>query len=486
MEFRLLVETPPPSPSSPPSFPLANKHYTLSPPLDILSATPFLCISYIWGPSREPHALDPTRLMSTHTRPSLLAAIQNSNTCTALWTDVFCVPPPDEPARQSTLENMGYIYSRATEVVVVLGGDTFDVVQKMIRREPISGADLALLERDEWVSSVWTYQEIVNGGAVRFVSEPTTATEPTPSISCPEFFSALGSAIADYKRSSTACTSTAVTFLHQYPHIDAFENILADWQTAGYSARSALSIFSSMSAKRNADPANFFYAMLGALTPEPEQLVWNDGGVSLAEKVMGVSEGKGDFSFVFTVEERERDGDGGRGRGRRWRPRGDGVVVVEGGGVPAVLRPILAWHCWGEGQRGRYEADGFWMDGMVVMVPASRVGDAGREAISRWVQRLELRDDDDAVIADAVAGVLRAIGFEGDGVPLVVKDGLVFGLEMGGRGEIGRIMVSCQIRWVMGAPGLVEFGRGEERWYTPCVFVGDFRPLMGDGESVLL
>lgn len=195
--------------------------------------------------------------MSTHTRPSLAAAIRIGNS-KAFWTDAFCVPH-DGPDRQSTLENMGYIYSCATEVIIVLREPSFHVIEAMIRHGLVSESDLRTLECDEWVASVWTYQEIVNGGSVRFVSERHSSV--SASIECSDFFNALGNSLSTWKR-STGCDAFATTRI--FPNLDVLENTLVDWQTVAYTLRSALSVFSA--SKRNADPANYFYAILGALT----------------------------------------------------------------------------------------------------------------------------------------------------------------------------------------------------------------------------
>lgn len=199
--------------------------------------------------------------MSTHTRPSLAAAIRTGS-CNAFWTDAFCVPR-DGPERQSTLENMGYIYSRATEVIIVLGEDTFSVIQEMIRNGFVSESDLQILECDEWVSSVWTYQEIVNGGSVRFICERQADTPA--SIECSDFFNALGYSLAK-RQSSTGSDSFVTT--RTFPNLNALEDILADWRIASYISRSALSVFSSMASKRNADPANYCTST-PSLAPSP-------------------------------------------------------------------------------------------------------------------------------------------------------------------------------------------------------------------------
>lgn len=472
MDFRLLVERT--DPLSQPSFHLEDRDWTLSQPLDLEHdehLPPFACISYRWGSDREPHALADGLTMPTRTLPSLAAAIRTCS-CNAFWTDVFCVPAAG-PERQSTLENMGYIYSRATEVVIVLGEDTFAVIQKMIQHGLISETDLQILERDKWVSSVWTYQEIVNGRSIHFVSEHPTDT--SASIQLMDFFNPLGYSLWKWQAPTGSDTFTVVK---AFPNLNALEDILADWRVGAYTLRSAFRVFSSLASKRNADPANYFYAILGTLTQSPEKLIWNPDQ-NLAEKVMAICEDKNDFSFIYTAAARDTD------PRKRWRPHA-ASLPLDGSTVPAVLRPIFAWHCWGEAQRGHYDAAGFWLHGMTIMQPASSVGERGKDAISHWLRQPDLQHVDDTILGRTVHGAISSVGFEGEAAPILVTEGLIFAPEIVRRGDIVRLLVSNQIRWLMGAPGLMHISNGNGKQYVACMFIGSFVSLLGDGESVLL
>ncbi|MCJ1470316.1 hypothetical protein MMC07_008961 [Pseudocyphellaria aurata] len=471
MEFRLLVETT--DPLSQPSLVLEGRHWALTESLDLKDGEQcpqFACISYLWGSGREPHALFAGLTMSTRTRPSLAAAIQ-SGSCNAFWTDVFCVPRAG-PERQSTLEHMGYIYSCATEVIIVLGEDTFSVIQKMMRKDFISESDLQILERDERVSSVWTYQEIVNGGSVRFVSERHAETQASIGIS--SFLNALGYGLW---RLEDMSSSNPFHALRTFPKLNALENILVDWQTESFTHRSALNVFSSMSSKRNADPANYFYAILGVLTQSPQQLTWV--GQNLAEKVMAICERKNDFSFIYTAAARDTD------PRQRWRPHA-APVPADGAVMPAVLRPIFAWHYWGEAQNGHYDATGFWLHGMTIMHPAPSVEDDGRKTIFKWLHQPELQHVDDAVLGSAAHAAICSVGFEGAAAPIMTTEGLIFAMGAVRKDDIARVLVSNQIRAAMGAPGLVQIGDGDKKQYEPCIFIGSTVRLRGDGDSVLL
>ena len=472
MEFRLLIETS--ESQSQPSLFLAGRHWILSLPYDLENEEQlpsFACISYLWGTGREPHATAEGLTMSTRTRPSLAAAIRIGN-CNAFWIDVLCVPPAG-PERQSTLENMGYIYSRATEVIIVLSDGTFSIIQEIVHKGFISESGLQILEIDEWVSSVWTYQEIVNSGLVRFVSEREADT--FASVECLKFLNALGYSLSKWERSAG---SDGFAVMKRFPNLNALMDICADWQMAAYTFRSAFSIFSSIASKRNADPANYFYAILGTLTQSTQQIVW-DPGQNLAEKVMTICEQKNDFSFIYTVAARDTD------LRKRWRPRAV-PLPADGATVPATLRPILAWHCYGEAQRGHYDATGFWLHGMTIMQAVSSIDGIGRKAISSWLHKPELQHMDNATVVSAVHSIIASNGFNEKAGSTIVAKGIVFTIETVRRNDIVRILVTNQIRWVMGAPALVHVGQGDEKQYMPGAFLGSTEGLLGDGESVLL
>ena len=472
MEFRLLIEAT--DPLSQATFPLESKQWALSAPLDIdddSTFPPFACISYLWGSEREPHALVSGETMSNHALPSLAAAVRTAS-CKAFWTDVFCIPRTD-PARQSTLENMGYIYSRASEVIIVLGEETCTVIEELQSQDFFSEAALQTLERDEWVSSVWTYQEIVNGGNIYFVSE--RRGDKSTSIEGEKLFGALGYGLVKWEKST--CSNTEGT-KKVFPRLSALEQIFADWQVGGaYILRPALNVFSSLAYKRNADAANYFYAILGTLTPSPEQLVWNSEQ-NLADKMMAICESKNDFSFIYSVADRDPN------PARCWRPIAAPLTPGDSS-LPSILRPILIWHCWGEAQNGRYDAEGLWLDGMTNMPLASSIGDIGREKISDLLFKRNSQHKSDAELCDAALAFVRSWGFEGDPTPMFTTGGLIFTQEAVQTSNVVRLLVSTQIHWPQGAPGLVHASSAGEKRYVPCAYIGSYK-LLVNGQSVLL
>ena len=152
-----------------PSINLEGREWCLTDPLDVSNKTvipKYACVSYLWGDVRCEHAFDSNKQMSDQTLPVLAAVIRNSPDTSAFWIDTLCVPA-EQPQRSATLRSMGFIYNLAADVFVALSKPTFTVIEqwRTIQAETsLSNIErqLRVLEEDRWVSSVWTYQEIMN------------------------------------------------------------------------------------------------------------------------------------------------------------------------------------------------------------------------------------------------------------------------------------------------------------------------------------
>ena len=81
---------------------------------------PFACISYVWASDRTPNPIFEGKVMSANTVTALVCAAKvASPSVKAFCVDALCIPYT-QPARNNTLESMGYIYSVAVEVIVAL------------------------------------------------------------------------------------------------------------------------------------------------------------------------------------------------------------------------------------------------------------------------------------------------------------------------------------------------------------------------------
>jgi hypothetical protein len=170
MELRLIVKASLPPPTLR-SLTLAGRLWYLTEALDVSrpeKLPPYICVSYVWGSGRAPNPLHEASVMSDQTIPALVAAMENSD-CSSFWIDAFCIPPA-QPQRRSTLESMGFIYSQASRVVVSLSETSYAAVEQMTRSDRVDEKALDSLDQDEWVRSVWTYQEVVNSKRLSFVT----------------------------------------------------------------------------------------------------------------------------------------------------------------------------------------------------------------------------------------------------------------------------------------------------------------------------
>ena len=283
----------------------------------------YVCVSYIWGSQRTTNPFQPEpQLISINTLPALAAAMYNTSS-KAFWIDAFCIPTT-QPARRATLESMGFIYSQATEVRVALSKDSFMAVQQLNMRNRLDEAALTTLEQDEWVQSVWTYQEVVNSQRLAFVSPDA----PGAHVDGSHFLNGVDYTLQKYKKSNGLDT---FDIREQFPHLDALDDLIADWLIARYTKRSALAVMSNMDRRVWSDERNYFFAMIGAVTDKPCRRV-KDKLADLSETFMTTCEAKSDFSFIYSSSIRSTD------PARRWRPCS--------GRLPSILPWHLAcgWH----------------------------------------------------------------------------------------------------------------------------------------------
>jgi len=185
---------------------------------------------------------------------------------------------------------------------------------------------LIVLENDDWVTRAWTYQEMVNSSNIHFITEEANGV----SVAGEQLLNAVGKAIADYKKAH-GFDSFNLRTLH--PRLDSFEDLIADWLTAGYLARTAYQSMSAMDRRISEQADDHFNAMIGAITAAPADSL-DDPPLHPAEYFMRVCEAKEDYSFIFCVAPHTELA------GRCWRPLA--------GPIPAVL----PWHSYGDGLLG--------------------------------------------------------------------------------------------------------------------------------------
>jgi hypothetical protein len=410
--------------------------------LDASADPDFACISYSWGDGREPSPLKPGFSVSDRTVPVLETFIRHRPTCRRIWVDAFCVP--HEPReRAATLESMGYIYSRAREVVIVLSAAALPALAHMAGHDRVREEHLAVLENEEWVSRAWTYQEAANSRRLHITCERAQNTL----IDGVHFLSAVGYTLSRMDGSH-------VSKARRFPRLDTFEDLIADYFMADYEQRSALAIMANMDRRTQRDAADHFYAMIGAISTERASAA---GSADACEAFMAVCERKGDYSFIYSGAPRED------APGRRWRPRS--------GDVPALLSRV----CWGASQPGEADARGLRLDGMVELF-TGHLGDNAERSVRKWLAILEESPakDTDASLHEALFRALQPIGFRGSSRCIDTPAGCFFPFETVVLERVVRVVVTTTVKWAFGGPGMAcyEGEDGPGTCYTPGVFVG--------------
>ncbi len=450
MEFRLIIEDP--SNAEPGrTIQVNGMQRYLSKPLHVDLEHPelpkFTCISYVWGHAREPNPFHPGELMSANTTPALSSAMAHGIT-TAFWIDALCVPPT-LPFKHHTLGSMGYIYSAAEEVIITLPPSLLPVLNGMKRSDRLSEEVLLSLEEDDWVRSVWTYQEVVNAKAVYFVGGSFK-------IDGSHFLNCLGHSLTRYRATHNL---SAFDLSKQLAKLNALEELLVDWMTGDYTERSALRAMSQFQYRYNHDPRNYFYSVLGTMVKGPWPWNIKMGIEELAEEFMDVCEQKNDYSFIYSSNPRDRVDP----RCRYWRP------------TAGLLHVVLAWHSWGEGQRGRHDGEGFWLEKMVSLRPSTELGGRGSLFLSQWLNAVHSdnlsRSNDQ--IADQVLVNLRQMAYSGVGRVLWTTHGIFFPQTELTQDARIEVLIATEVRWVFGAPGLARVTRGEGIEFVPGVFAGE-------------
>ena len=364
---------------------------------------------------------------------------------------------------------MGFIYNLAADVFVALSVPTFTVIdqwQNKPAETSLSNIErqLRVLEEDRWVSSVWTYQEIMNSKTVHFV---TTQPGAGPAlISGIDLFDQLGQTFQQYKKGYGL---NDFELRRRFPAADALQELVADWCISDYLGVSALQVMSNLDRRFSFVPKNYFYSMLGVFTQQPSWLEQDSTVAELSENLMSLCEQKNDYSFLYSSTPRD-----GRA-GKRWRPK------------PDFLHAVLAWHLHGSAQGGHYTSEGFWLDSMIKLNLSDELDFAAKEYIVKGLQLSTPISSSDHVAASDAFCRLEQIGFTGSNQHVVSTQGLFFPqsqLQLDkGSGSL-TILVSASLLWTFGAPGIARTCKEGLELFTPGVFVGIHTE--GISSSVLL
>jgi hypothetical protein len=241
--------------------------------------------------------------------------------------------------------------------------------------------------------------------------------------------------------------------------------LIADYRIADYAARSAYQVMSVVDQRVTERSEDHYYAMIGAIkTMSLDDQ--SDESLSPSEYFMRVCEAKGDYSFIYNLAPRSDV------PGRRWRP-------IEGK-FPAVLSGLLVF---GSGQAGIPESTHLQMDNMCRLLSGTINSDGLKAA--RWF----MQKNSDGLSPDGIAaGILErltTIGFTGCGEYLELENGFFFPQSKPARSNDFFVVISCDLHWVTGGPGLLLRSNGTDTYDFSDVgaFVGRV-PKAGESINV--
>ena len=108
-----------------------------------------------------------------------------------------------------------------------------------VKVESSFSSDLSLLEKEEWVSRAWTYQEAVNSKRLYFAVEGNEDAI----VSGHDFLNAIMVAIDAYKLVNNI---DKVAWEKHRPMLRSLERLLADYLISDFATRSAYQVMSVM------------------------------------------------------------------------------------------------------------------------------------------------------------------------------------------------------------------------------------------------
>lgn len=481
--FRLLVPATDLTPSEVPFVKLCGSCWVLAEFARISDAPPYTCISYSWGRGRTMNMLNDGLMMSDRTLPAIEATIKASQppenwtyalmcgirdaqkeakalaaalkASQAYWIDALCVPPQG-PAQTKCLRSMGAIYNSAWQVFVVLSEPCSSVFHQIRDTGRLDPTALFILERDDWITRAWAYQEAVNSQRLYFIAQDDECIL----VSGLDFLNAVTTATSDDMHDHGI---DSFAWGEQHPRLDSFEILIADYRIAEYVARSAYQVMSAIYQRAVERSEDHFYGMIGAITT---QLLDSQDNQLLhpSEYFMRVCEAKGDYSFIYCIAPRSDE------PGRCWRPIA--------GKIPPVLSGVLVA---GSGQAGSLRPSHLQLENMCRLVP-SVINSDGLKATRVFLHGdcASLSPDD---IAAAILVRLRQKGFSGCGDYVELENGFFFPQSTFTRSDDIFVVISPDVHWTTGWAGLLVRSNGSDinHFCDVGVFVGR---LPKAGESI--
>ena len=350
--FRLLIPATDTTPPDTPHVKLCGKRWVISEFASIADAPPYTCISYSWGAGRTENMFEDDQKMSDRTIPVIEAAIKATlypanwerallrsprnpekeaealsaafKALQVIWIDALCVPSQD-PARSATLRSMGAIYSSAKQVFAVLSEPCSKLLRQIHDTEHKDAKDrfvtghmnpeeLFILEKDDWITRAWTYQETANSKCTYFIAQG----DGSVLFQAQDF---LDTILTDTTNYADAQGFERAKLAGIFPNLESLQVMIAEHRIVENMGRSVYQVMSAMHQRYAEREDDRIYAMIGVVTdlpsesPEAESLL-------PAEYFMRACEAKGDYSFIYSIAPRSDV------PGRGWRPVSDRMQPV--------------------------------------------------------------------------------------------------------------------------------------------------------------
>lgn len=483
--LRLLVSATDHAASDTPFLEIFGNRWVLAEFASVSDAPPYTCISYSWGKGRTKNVLNDDSVISDRTIPAVKATIKASQSSEnwiyalmcgirdeqkeakalaaalkasqAYWIDALCVPPED-PAQTECLQSMGAIYNSAWQVFVVLSESCSPVFHQFRDAVCIDTSALFILERDEWITRAWAYQEAVNSQRLYFIAQD----DESILVSGLDFLNAVTTAASDYRHDHDI---DSFAWGEQHPRLDNFEILVADYRLAEYVERSAYQVMSAIYQRTVVKSEDHFYAMIGAITTLKLD---RQGNQSLhpAEYFMRVCEAKGDYSFIYCTAPRSTE------PGRHWRPIA--------GNIPPILSGVLVA---GSRLAGSLTPTHLHLESMCRLEPSSIAPDGLKSTRAFLRDNNSILSPDD--IAAAILGRLRQKGFSGCGDYVELGSGFFFPQSIIPRSDDLFVAISPDVHWTTGGAGLLLRSNGTDinQFCDVGVFIGRL-PKIGEPTNV--
>lgn len=444
--FRLLVPATDLPPSDSPSVELCGRRWKLTEYMPLSEAPPYTCISYSWDSEKVESILEAGQWMSCRTIPVLETTIKAAQSpehwnyaliCTpideqqeaeklsaalkasqALWVDALCLPPL-EPAQSACLRSMGAIYSSAAQVFAVLSEACEKPLHKVHVKEHMNADDLSILEKDEWITRAWTYQEMANSKCTYFIAQ----NDDSALILAQDFLDAI-SASTNNHADTEGFERAELTV--RFPRLESLQMMMTEHSSAALAGRSVYQAITAMNLRFAEREDDRIYAMIGTITDLPSDNP-DDASLHPAEYLMHVCEAKDDYSFIYCVAPR------GTSQGKGWRP------------VCDKMQPLLTGlSVSGNGLKGYQKETLLQLDNMY------RMNQGRLNSVASSIGSFLCGN-----IPVAILKRLRQHGFTGCGEHIVLENGYFFPQSSFKRSKDLFVVASDGVTWTQGAPALL-------------------------------